>query len=74
MSPILTSILLLTERREHRILRISFQIKLVFIIVEVALAIAFAATLFSGAYNYSALIEWTLAYLFGIYSKSLLLH
>jgi uncharacterized membrane protein len=60
---------LFTDGREHRILRISFRTKLVFIIVEVILAIAFAATLFSGAYNYAAVIEWTLAYLFGIYGE-----
>jgi uncharacterized membrane protein len=60
---------LITDGSEHHVLHISFRIKLVFIIVEVGLATAFAATLFSGAYNYAAVLEWTLAYLFGVYSE-----
>ncbi|KAH7360397.1 Frag1/DRAM/Sfk1 [Rhexocercosporidium sp. MPI-PUGE-AT-0058] len=53
--------------REHRILRASFWIKLVFIIVQVSLAIAFISTLFTSMYDEAAVLEWVLAFVFGIY-------
>lgn len=60
-----------TGGREHRILRASFWIKLVFIIVQVSLAIAFISTLVTSMYNEAAVLEWVLAFVFGIYGESL---
>ena len=58
--------------RQHRILRISFWIKLIFILIEVALAIAFAACTFLGGSvkNAAAVIEWTIAFIFTFYVMS----
>ena len=56
--------------REHRILRISFWLKLTFIIVELSLAIAFGATQYEKHYNISAILEWIIAliYIFYVWS------
>nr|POE63575.1 protein sfk1 [Quercus suber] len=56
--------------REYRILRASFWIKLVFIFIEVALAIAFAVLGDRGHYNRAAIIEWVIAliYIFYVFS------
>jgi len=56
-----------TEYREHRILRISFWIKLAFILIEVVLAIAFGATNFKHSYNAAAVLEWAIAFIFTFY-------
>ncbi|KAK3398944.1 Frag1/DRAM/Sfk1 family-domain-containing protein [Sordaria brevicollis] len=53
--------------RDHRVLRISFWIKLVFVIVEIALAIAFASCSFTKNYNPAAVLEWTIAFIFSFY-------
>ncbi len=53
--------------RQHRNLRASFWIKLVFILVEVALAIGFAACNFCHAYNAAATLEWAIAFIFTFY-------
>ena len=53
--------------RQHMILRVSFWIKLSFILIEVALAIAFAACNFRGAYNAAAALEWAIAFIFTFY-------
>lgn len=53
--------------REHFILRFSFWAKLTFILVEVALAIVFAATTFSTKKNVAAVFEWTIAFIFTFY-------
>ncbi|KAK0109909.1 hypothetical protein ONS95_002580 [Cadophora gregata] len=53
--------------REQRILRVSFWTKLAFIIVEVSLVIAFVITLVTDTYNAAAVLEWILAFVFGIY-------
>jgi hypothetical protein len=50
--------------REHRILRMSFWIKLVFILLEIALAIVFAVCTFRGNKNVGAIIEWVIALVF----------
>jgi TRAP-type C4-dicarboxylate transport system permease small subunit len=44
--------------RQHRILRISFWIKLMFIIVEFCLAISFAVCSWKSKLNVSAVLEW----------------
>ncbi|KAA6416046.1 MAG: FK506 suppressor Sfk1 [Lasallia pustulata] len=54
--------------REHRILRISFWVKLAFILVEVAIAVAFAVTNFTnGTENVAAVLEWVVALIFTFY-------
>ncbi len=53
--------------REHRVLRISFWIKLTFVVIEVILAVAFAVCTFKGLTNAGAVIEWTIAFLFSLY-------
>jgi len=60
--------------REFRVLRTSFWIKLVFIIVELGLAVAFASTFSSTSHqNVAAILEWTIAFLFTGYVLSFLL-
>ncbi|KAK5112945.1 hypothetical protein LTR62_003767 [Meristemomyces frigidus] len=56
--------------REHRILRISFWIKLTFIFVELGLAIAFGVLQYKHQDNVSAVLEWTISliYIFYIWS------
>ena len=53
--------------RQHRILRVGFWIKLVFIVIETLLAIAFGVLLFKGNKNIGAILEWLLAFLFTFY-------
>jgi len=60
--------------REYGVLRYSFWMKLGFIFVELALAIAFAVLEYRGTYNTSAILEWTISliYIFYVWSKSFL--
>ncbi|KAK5654831.1 hypothetical protein OQA88_6867 [Cercophora sp. LCS_1] len=53
--------------REHRVLRISFWIKLSFVIIEILLAIAFIACTFTKRYNPGAVLEWIIAFIFSAY-------
>ncbi|EAQ85960.1 hypothetical protein CHGG_07213 [Chaetomium globosum CBS 148.51] len=53
--------------REHRILRLSFWIKLTFVIIEVLLAIAFVSCTFTRHYNAGAVLEWVIAFIFSAY-------
>ncbi|CAD6575634.1 MAG: hypothetical protein ASARMPRED_007408 [Alectoria sarmentosa] len=53
--------------RQHGILRLSFWLKLMFIIVEVIFAIIFAATTFDGEQNVAAIFEWIIAFVFTFY-------
>ncbi|KAH8664299.1 Frag1/DRAM/Sfk1 family-domain-containing protein [Xylariales sp. PMI_506] len=55
------------KNRQHRILAISFWIKLVFVVVELILAIGFVATNFKGMYNPAAILEWIIAFVFSFY-------
>ncbi|KAK0112882.1 hypothetical protein ONS95_014603 [Cadophora gregata] len=50
--------------REHRILRVSFWIKLVFIFVELGLAIAFGVLNHQKKYNPAAVCEWFLSFIY----------
>jgi hypothetical protein len=59
--------------RNHRILRISFWVKLIFILVELAFAIVFAATNFAKQKNVAAVFEWIVAFTFTFYILSFLL-
>jgi len=52
------------HQRQHRHLRLSFWLKLTFIIVELALAIAFAVIHFRGNPNTAAIIEWVVALIY----------
>jgi len=58
--------------REHRILRISFWIKLAFIIVEIGLAIGFGVSLKSGdrSRNTAGILEWIVALVYSFYVAS----
>lgn len=53
--------------RQHSVLRISFWMKLFFILAEVALAIAFGVTSRKHIFNVAAVLEWVVAFLFGFY-------
>lgn len=53
--------------RTHTVLRVSFWIKLVFVVVEILLAIAFVACTFTKHYNPGAVIEWVIAFIFSAY-------
>ncbi|KAJ4344741.1 uncharacterized protein N0V89_012485 [Didymosphaeria variabile] len=56
--------------REQSILRYSFWIKLSFILLEVALAIAFGVTQNQKKWNAAAVLEWTIAFIFFFYVLS----
>ncbi|KAF2280846.1 uncharacterized protein EI97DRAFT_9963 [Westerdykella ornata] len=59
--------------RSESILRYSFWIKLFFIIVEVALAIAFGVAGNQKKYNVGAVLEWVIAFIFFFYVLSFLI-
>jgi len=56
--------------RQHRILRMSFWVKLTFIIVEVALAIAFGTMNTTEHYNKAAILEWIVALVYTFFVLS----
>lgn len=56
--------------RNHRVLRASFWIKLSFILLEVALAIAFVSCSATDHRNAAAVLEWTVAFVFTGYVLS----
>ncbi|KAL8849257.1 MAG: hypothetical protein Q9221_005727 [Calogaya cf. arnoldii] len=53
--------------RQHRILRASFWMKLVFILVEVVLAAAFIGTSYTSNKDVAAVLEWIIALIFSFY-------
>lgn len=53
--------------RQHRILRISFWIKLAFIFVELGLAIAFGVLSHQKRYNSAAVCEWVISFIYTFY-------
>jgi hypothetical protein len=59
--------------RNHRILRISFWVKLFFILIEVIMAVVFASTSWNGRRNVAAVFEWLIALIFTFYVLSFLL-
>ncbi|KKZ61002.1 hypothetical protein EMCG_04337 [[Emmonsia] crescens] len=59
--------------REHTILAASFWIKLTFILVELALAVAFGVTGQQGKKNQAAVIEWIISYIFTFYVLSFII-
>lgn len=56
--------------RDHSVLRISFWIKLFFIITEICLAIAFGVCSKQGVYNVAAVLEWVVAFIYCFYVLS----
>ncbi|KAL7797453.1 Frag1/DRAM/Sfk1 family domain-containing protein [Trichoderma ceciliae] len=58
------------KNRQHRILRISFWVKLTFVIVEFVLAIVFVSTNWSNNKNVAAVFEWIIAFIFTFYILS----
>ncbi|CAH0024095.1 unnamed protein product [Clonostachys rhizophaga] len=58
------------KNREHRHLRISFWIKLTFILVEIALGIAFGVLTFRKHQGIAAYFEWVIAFIFTGYVLS----
>jgi hypothetical protein len=56
--------------REHSVLRISFWIKLAFIIIEIGLAIGFGVCSKKHYYNTAACLEWTIAFIYFFYVLS----
>ena len=59
--------------RNHRILRISFWIKLFFILVELVLAVCFVSFSFTRRYNQAAIFEWIVAFVFTLWVLSFVL-
>lgn len=59
--------------RQHRILRISFWIKLFFIIVEFCLAVVFASCSYTEHYNVAAIFEWMVAFIYTLWAFSFVL-
>ncbi|KAK4193002.1 Frag1/DRAM/Sfk1 family-domain-containing protein [Podospora australis] len=53
--------------KDHRSLRISFWIKVFFVVIEILLAIAFIACNFTDHYNPAAVLEWIIAFIFSAY-------
>ncbi|RFU79746.1 fk506 suppressor sfk1 [Trichoderma arundinaceum] len=56
--------------RQHRVLRISFWVKLTFVLVEFVLAVVFVATNWSDNQNVAAVFEWIIAFIFTFYILS----
>ncbi|SPJ74056.1 related to FK506 suppressor Sfk1 [Fusarium torulosum] len=56
--------------REHRVLRLSFWVKLTFILVELALIIAFGVCSRVKARNAAAILEWVISFIFTFYAVS----
>lgn len=56
--------------RQHAILRISFWIKLAFILFEICLCIAFGVTQNQKKWNAAAVLEWTIAFVYFFYVLS----
>jgi Frag1/DRAM/Sfk1 family protein len=55
------------RHREHSILAASFWVKLVFIMVEFCLAVAFAVTMLLRNSDPAAILEWVVAFVFSFY-------
>lgn len=59
--------------RQHRFLRVSFWIKLTFILVEIALAVVFGVCTTRGYKNVGAIVEWVIAVVFTFWVLSFLI-
>jgi Frag1/DRAM/Sfk1 family len=58
------------KKRQHRVLRISFWIKLAFVVVELLLAICFASLTFTHNQQSAAYFEWVIAFIFTLWVLS----
>ena len=56
-----------TENRAYRILRVSFWIKLAFVLIELALAVTFLATTTTHHRTVAAYFEWIISFIFTAY-------
>ena len=61
------------RQRPGRVLRVSFWVKLAFIIIEVALAIVFGVSQEKGNRNLAAIVEWVIALIFTFWVLSFLI-
>ncbi|KAI0201299.1 Frag1/DRAM/Sfk1 family-domain-containing protein [Astrocystis sublimbata] len=59
--------------RQHRNLRMSFWVKIIFVIVELALAIVFGVTRKTNQLNIAAIVEWVIAVVFSFYIFSFII-
>ncbi|KAI0977358.1 hypothetical protein F4678DRAFT_11199 [Xylaria arbuscula] len=59
--------------RQHRVLRMSFWVKLLFIIIELALVIGFGVLSHQHNYNHAAILEWVIAVIFTFYVLSFII-
>ncbi|KAI9657506.1 MAG: hypothetical protein M1829_006916 [Trizodia sp. TS-e1964] len=59
--------------RQHRVLRLSFWFKLVFVVFEIVLAIIFGVFLYKGITNAGAVLEWVIALVFTFWILSFLI-
>ena len=55
------------DNRDHKILRVSFWLKLFFIVVGISLVIAFAVLLSRTSNDAAGVLEWTIAFIFSLY-------
>jgi len=55
------------HNRQHRVLRVSFWIKLTFVLVELVLCAVFVGTTFTEHYDVGAVFEWIIAFIFSLY-------
>ncbi|KAI1188281.1 Frag1/DRAM/Sfk1 family-domain-containing protein [Nemania serpens] len=59
--------------RQHRILRLSFWVKLTFVVVELGLAIGFGVTRNRGDFDKAAILEWVVSLVFSFYVFSFII-
>ncbi|KAI0490711.1 Frag1/DRAM/Sfk1 family-domain-containing protein [Xylaria cf. heliscus] len=59
--------------RQHRVLRLSFWVKITFVVVELALAIGFGVTKKKNDSNTAAILEWVVALVFSFYVFSFMI-
>ncbi|EQK98671.1 suppressor Sfk1 [Ophiocordyceps sinensis CO18] len=61
------------KNREHRALRASFWVKLTFVLVELVLAVIFAAASYTRHTDVAAIFEWIVAFIFTFYILSFII-
>ncbi|TGJ86169.1 hypothetical protein E0Z10_g2585 [Xylaria hypoxylon] len=59
--------------RQHRVLRLSFWVKLIFVIVEVGLAVGFGVSSRLHNYDNAAIFEWVVSLIFSFYIFSFII-
>lgn len=61
------------EYREYRVLRASFWLKLTFILLEIALVVAFGVLTFTDKKSIAAYFEWIISFIFTFYILSFII-